>query len=228
MSRKLTKVKQPKKGRRARRAITEFSLGETASYLQDMWSLARAGWSLFNTEIKMFDVSQAPYSYNYTGNMQYLCGIAQGTDYNQRTGNSIKVVGVELMANMTLNVNACSARSLLFADRESRGTAPTAAELLEAGGGALGVLCPYEHKSVNRFQIIKDTVAHWGEASVTTTPVRYQRCLIPMQHHVAWNGTTGAQADSGEQSLYFYVQTDSVTAASGTTSFWVRLFYVDN
>jgi hypothetical protein len=228
MSRQLKKVKHPKKGKGGRRKVADFSLGETASYLEDMWGLARAGWSLFNTEVKMFDANQPSFTFDSAGNMQYLSGIAQGVDYNQRTGNSVKVIGLEFNLITTIIAAGQSLRSVLFSDRESRGVVPAATDLLEAGGGVSGVISPYEHKSVNRFQIIKDDQMIWGTGNNASSVTRAIRVLIPMQHHVAWNGTTGAQADSGEQSLYLYLQSDSVTAGSGGAQFWVRTFYVDN
>jgi hypothetical protein len=217
--------KKPQKASR-RRGLAALSLGETGAYLQEFWSYARAGLSIFNTEVKMFDTYFSSLT-NYAGNTVYCSGIAQGADWNQRGGNSVRLVGLEVSYIATMVGATSNGRMLLFQDNESRGAAPTLAETLELGGGSYGVVSPYEHKSVNRFNMLKDELFHWGTGNATGSVTVAKHFLLPTSNHVMWNGTTAAQGDSGEGALYVQYMGDLV-GNSFNLLFWCRMFYVDN
>ncbi len=223
-------VKSKKKGRKSQpkvRGPRDWTLGETAAGLSSLWSYARAGMSIFNTEVKMFD-TQVTGSTNWTGTTQAISLIGQGNDYNQRSGNSIRLVGIEFQCDSTLQTGVGNGRMIIFRDNDARGALATAQDLLEFTGSASSTVSPYTHVNPNRWKILHDHVTMWGEASGGSVVLKSHRGVIPCKDHIEYIGTGTTSASSGEGALAVCWIGNLTTASTYSIQMVVRLFYVDN
>jgi len=175
----------------------------------------------FNVEEKVFDST-------LTGSgstIQCLTQIAQGTDYNQREGLSIKarnlVLNLYSKANVTAGTNFL--RLVLLQDLENRGTAPALAEVFESTTTALNPLSPYNHILAERFRVMVDehiTLINGQQAY-------YARFLLPLDSHILFSTTLGNVAAQYEGSVYLFL-IDSEAANQSSTSYYSRITFVDN
>lgn len=221
---------RPRKGRASgpHRSVSEWTTGEIASGLSQLWSVAKAGVSVFNTEVKMLDTNLgagAGLTLSTAGTVAALSQVAEGDDWNLRDGLSLRTLAFDFRTNeLYVYVTAATGphvmiRWILFQDFENLGAAPAVTDVLESAA----VLSPYNHLAKARFRVLIDTMG-----SGSTAKLAYPRHSSQnLDSHINYRSSAASAAGSGEGSIFILAITDA--AASQPTLYGqFRLFYVDN
>jgi len=181
----------------------------------------------FNQEIKRLDTEVAVQGCTNGGVMTPISLIAEGSDFNQRDGHSIKAISLELRAAFYSNAVAISnvIRLILFLDLEQQGVIPTTAQVLEtAAGAAQQPLTSFQHDNTERFVILADELV----ALNSMGPGAAQRTLrLPLGSHIRFSGSTAVIAAAREGHLFVLIVGDQAVNAP-YCGFYSRLSYVDN
>jgi len=181
--------------------------------------------SAINTEQKFIDAYATGQSISTTASIQPLSYTAQGTDEQNRIGNSILAKDLNLKLTLTPNYIAADynrMRLIVFVDKSQRGTLPTLSELLQNTSYPLD--SSFNKNYTDRFVIIKDKRFQLIKYGITPLELKLYKKL---NFHVRYIGTTLATASAGENNIYFVVLGD--TAANlPTYSFFARLNFTDN
>jgi len=227
-----------KKGRKEK-GWRDVTAGDALNYGKKAWQLAKHLATLINVEDKKFDVDgSGGATITTTASVINLSNIAQGNDYNNRSGDSILGQGIEFRAwirsNAAVSMNMC--RILLLADRENHGVDPVIGDVLQAGTNPF--LQPMLATAGNRFEILYDELVNLhspspGLASAgTSTDYVKDVLLLPTlirkwNKHIKYTSTTGADASNWENALFLMAISDQ--AANGPGLFYTfRLHFTDN
>lgn len=197
----------------------KYSVGQIA---QKAWSGMRYIKGLINVERKFFDVT-AVTSPDNSGTVINLSNIAEGTDYNNRDGNSILLQNLLFRVNTSGNVagNNIFVRAIIFADNYQTGTDPTVLNLLETAS----TNSPLNHVTSKRFTIYKDFKWTLDLYNPTKTMKKYIK--FPQSTHIKYQNTTGADASNWEGSLYLLLISDQATNKP-SVDWYARLRFTDN
>ncbi len=192
-----------------------------------MWRYVRAGISMFNSEVKMFD-TDVSHNADYNGYTQGLMTQVQGTAYNQHEGNSVRFIGFELNLAFVLAATA-EGRIALVIDNECNGATPALGDSFEVGSiGAINTAAhaPYSHLNPKRWNFLLDFnfVNPQGVANV----MREVRKVVPYTGHMDYIGVTAAIASCGNGTPFLQIVGNSATATDVVMRGVVRCFYVDN
>ncbi len=220
---------QQRRGRGARpyRPVSEWTMNEISTGLADLWNVAKAGVSIFNTEVKMFDVpfqGGTPLNCPSTGSVSCLSLVPQGNDYNNREGLSLRTIMLSLNMNQNWNntsnvtLNALL-RVIVFVDYEQEGTIPAVTDVLESAN----INALYNHVAKERFQILFDRMVS-GMTTRTNVPL-----IEDFRHdsHIQFRTNGSNQASQGEGSIYILGISDQAVNYPNVYGY-TRLFYVDN
>jgi hypothetical protein len=225
---KTKKMKKPQKAHKPRsltQRIGDISLRDTADFAS---SVFRAGayisTAVFNVEEKMLDIVLAATNITSSANISCLTLIAQGNDYNNRNGLSIRVrnicLTVSAVANTTAKVNFL--RIIVLQDWENQGVAPTMADLLESTG-ADQYLSHYNHVLGNRFQVLLDEHV----VLVDTSNAYFQRFTMPSGCDILFKTSAATTAAQYNGTIYCICLSDNAT--NGPLVAWdSRVTFVDN
>lgn len=197
----------------------------TAELAGKAWKTAKYLATLVNVETKTLDTGSVfvpNTSFNSTGTVLYLTGMAQGTDYNQRVGNSIKCQYMNLVQVFFLGTNSQNTcRVILFRDRENRQSLPSVTDVLESADPR----AQYNHNNTDRFTILKDQFFILD----TYHPTRAFEWSKSDKTHIRYEGTTSGVSDADENNVFLLYLADSASgAASPISTYNFRLGYVDN
>jgi hypothetical protein len=207
------------------RSLTLGDLGEAAAgAYEGIGKLT--GW---NQEIKRLDYNVATSATVYNGSINSLSLIAEGSDYNQRDGHSVKAVCLEFNIGAEFNIASMvnlynNGRAIIFCDLEQNGVQPTVAQVLEATGTDVSPFSMFQHDNTERFIILDDwlfAVSNGGPAALT------HRARIMLNSHIRFSGSAGTDAAAKEGHLYLLLIGDQVV--NGPLVGWAsRLSYIDN
>ncbi len=185
---------------------------------------AKIATAIWNVEEKIFDTYSSTTPLSGSPNIQCVTIIAQGTDYNQREGLSIKarnlLATISAVGNATAGTNFV--RIIFFQDLENRGVAPTAAEVLE-NTGSLAYNSYYNHVLAERFRVLSDEHI----ILIAGQQAYFKRLVMPVGSHILFTTSAAAVAAQYEGTIYFMVFTDNATNGP-VVSIGCRLTYVDN
>ncbi len=198
-------------------------------YFGDAWSLAKrtaVGLNeirkLINIETKIIDTTLSPSSIDNSGTIVSLTSVAQGLDYNNRIGDSIKLQRIQIRSKILMNTTSTGSvmRVILFRDLYQNGTAPTFTNLL---GGA-GTLNPINWLLKDRFAILADELLFLspnGQDGAVSE--------IDLQHegHVKYIGTSSSSGSNGFGSVYLAALSDESTNLP-QLSFHCRVTFTDD
>jgi len=222
----------------------------TAGDAADLAAKAIAGvkylTGLINVEQKMFDYNNTNSAVTNGGVVYEIATIPEGSDFNQREGNSVLTQHMELDFYMSPNAQTGSNqfRVMVLRDKfRDTTSAPAASGILEMTGGAYSTLSPLLHyqdtlnASGRRFAVLKDEVFDLNAAVVaatsggmTTATIGTQkgcRWRIPLHAHMNWDATTGNAAAAFAGALYVLVISND--ASNGPSiAFYSRIYYTDN
>lgn len=190
------------------------------------YSMAKAVRALVNVEHKFYDTTVAASQASTTPVVTAITnGIAQGADYNQRQGISVKAtslliryhVGLPSLVTGTLG-EIC--RVMYFIDNNSDGTAPVAADVLEVTND---VNSPINHSNGKRFRVIYD-MKH--PLDVNGPSIKEYERYIKLSDHLRWKDSTAAFREGHIYSLY--MSTTGTSANEPIIQIYNRVRFLDN
>lgn len=165
---------------------------------------------LINVEYKVFDVNSVVTA-TQAGAVQYLTGLVQGLDLNQRVGDSIKIQSLEFNATIYTGATVpCTCRVIIVRDMENGGAAIAGTDLLNNVGGAGAAVSLYNYINIQkRFHPVFDEIISLDATNSTQT------LHFKMAHggHINFRDATAAVTNGAEGVLYMAVFTD--VAATG-------------
>jgi len=191
---------------------------------QQLASLRRAVKHLA-PELKLTDLNLAQTNVSSSGTIQHVSNVAQGTDSNQRVGNSINVRNISLHVTLTPGTETsttCHYRYALVQDKQQiADTAPGVSDVFTTTDPK--VTMPAQG-SRERFNILWMTKP-FSITELTTGSRPYTR-------EWTWSGSitidynSSAQTDQQKNALYFIILTDSGASTVDFTG-TMRLQYTD-
>jgi len=204
--------------------VRNWKLGDVGDAL--MGAMTAIGpYLAWNSEVKKIDYTVAPAAVDYSGFVDCLTLIAEGNDWNQRDGHSIKAIALEGRFGFTKNVAASDVmRLIIFIDTEYNGTTPVASDVLQNTASVVAPYSAFQHDNLRRFAILYDeTVA----VNLDGPDIVVRNAKLKLETHVMYKGTTATAADSKEGQICYLIIGDS-NANKPTFSIYTRVSYVDN
>lgn len=176
---------------------------------------------LINIETKTLDTYNGANISN-TGTVSTISSIAQGLDYTNRVGDSIKMQHIYIGYRWQISTSATKTfvRTMLVRDLDGYGTIPTVTGILETAD----VLAPKKYLNTDRFSILYDEVETLSSVSETLTVSRYN---TPHEGHIKYLGTTAADASNGKGSMYLVFLSSEATNQP-RVDFNARILFTDD
>lgn len=185
----------------------------------------RLATAIFNVEEKVFDTQISATVHGAT--VVNLSNIAQGDNYNNRQGLSI--MARNLVLNYILYLAGSSnnfVRIIVFQDMEQQGVDPAPGDVLEdVTSAAKALVSPYLRYTGDRYRVLTDE--HHALCASSPTNFMFRRLVMPVDNHVLFQSTTGADASNWNGALYMMYMSD-VAASGPAITAHTRLSYVDN
>lgn len=225
------KTRQNKgRGRRGRqrgtRSRTNYDTTEAPSdlarYAIDVVKKTDKLIRMFNTEDKMFDSTQST-APDTAGIILGLSFLRQGTAWNQRVGNSIRLLKWILRASIKSHPTPVitNARVVVFADMNNNGTFPNVSDVLEASN----VWSPFNHTFLQRFAVIIDRIFPLSQQGDPNFALEVEE---PTNFHVYYDGDSGTNAMYRNNNVFMLLISDQPGATAPVWTSYSRLHYVDD
>ncbi len=221
-------VQKSRNKRNTRRNTSATAVGEFAS---DAWSLAkRTAYGLneirklINIETKILPTTGTfSAGMDTTGTVFCLTRIAQGLDYTNRIGDSIKLQRLEFRYRVSMTSTAARTfgRVILLRDLDGYGTAPGVTDVLETAS----VLAPKRYLNSERFSILYDELLALSQNGDSCSVG-----VVDMTHegHVKYLGTTAAAASDGKGSIYCLIISNETTTTIPSFTYDSRIYFTDD
>lgn len=192
-------------------------------------NVAQRGLLLSTGEFKSSDVVNT-IQCNILSAVQLLNGIARGDEINERTGRECVMKSIQINGHCYVTGSGIDQvmRVLIVYDRQTNGTALTAAQVISAAGTANDVVTPRNLENRRRFKILYDRMFQLnasGEPGSSRVFKFYRR----LNHPITFNsGDAGTVADITTGSLYaVVVGTAPAGVSAGTVLLYSRVRYQD-
>lgn len=196
-----------------------------------------------NPELKVNVVAfDATTDWSTTPLLQLCNGIAQGLDFDDRIGNSVRLVAVDVDLTIRTTVAAAGPTFVQFAlvvDTQTEGAAPPAGDLFQSGVTLLALAAmPNPVTAPDRFALIHHEKFHLTIGDAVTTAIRvfggpsvhhikFGRSLVSQNVHTYYQGTTAAVSSISRGSLYV-VGVSSEATNTPIVYGHVRTWFEDN
>lgn len=195
-------------------------------------NVAVRGLQLGMGELKAVDTALGATAIDSASGVLLINGIGRGDDINQRNGREIVMKSVEV--NFTLQVTPATGtaqvhRVVIVYDRQTNGTALTAADVYGAGPTILSVRNLENRK---RFKVLMDRTYNLGAAVVQTVGAHNfirDSFYRKLNHPVTFNsGNAGTVADITTGSMYVvYIGSNAAGPTAGSIVVQARIRYED-
>jgi len=229
--------------------IGSITIAKAAEEGHKAWKFIK---EYLNVEEKMFDTSVQGITCTYTGDVRNISNIAEGSDYNNRNGNSILVQ--RLVIRYQIQSNSAVAqigtipvlRFAVVRDMlQNAGADPALGNLIEVTGTSMAHLQPLLHfhdgnAAARRFRILAEvthaiqnpfatTVATTGAGVVDILGVHNHvgELNIKVGAHTLYQSTTGADASDWVGALYL-ISWSNIQTNGPQLSYYSRLYFTDN
>ncbi len=223
---------------RRRATWRDVTAGDVAGYGVKAYEMAKQLVRLINVEEKRFEadgssgtvVTTTPIVHN-------LSNVAQGADYYQRTGDSVRPLYLDLRFTVLSNAATQhnSLRIMIVQDKENQGTDPTMGLVLQGVTDPLVALPNALYQQ--RFKYLFDDVIELNNdtslaSSGTSTTYNVKRSNV-QQHrfklsgHILYDDTAGADASNLEGALFLMAVSRDATNGP-TLAYTTRLTFTDN
>lgn len=223
---------QRRKGFRSGRGLKRTFRRRSGSSWGSALGLAKRAYSgykflrkLINVEQKFCDASQATTAQSTTATITSLSAISESSDYNGRTGLSVKAVSLYFRAITTAQSTAASGhplRYIIFVDNNGTGTAPIDTDVLESKNAFFS---PLAHTVGDRFAVLADIMTEVGTTAGGPSLCNIER-FIKLDHHIKYSNTT---TGTKEGQVYLLTIADTATGTEEPQAAWYsRIRYVDN
>lgn len=177
---------------------------------------------LVNVEKKFID-SATSGTITTTPVVTLLTGVAQGNDYNNRNGDSIKLHGLSIKyydAKSSAAAESIFGRLLIVLDKDSRQATPAYTDVMTS-------VSPAAHTNVDghdRFVILAD---HMFTESEEERRAQVWEKYIPLDIHAKYNSTGDTVTSCAQNHIYAMFVTDQPTNGSAFVLNW-RVSFYDN
>lgn len=176
---------------------TEPTWGQVAN---KAWKTALYVKSLVNSELNYFEATNTV-SPTDSGNLILLNGITQGDGVGARTGNQIRMKGLQMKHQMAANSTAIYSRirMIIFIDKQPSGTAPTATQLLDTS--VFPLLTAMRNRAfTRRFKVLSDKnfALVYGQDNAIKEHDMYLKINVP----VVYNGSGSTVSAISSNALY--------------------------
>jgi hypothetical protein len=183
--------------------------------------------NLINIEEKIIQ-SNFNNSVNQSGVVWSLSSSAQGLDYTNRIGDSIKLQRIQIMAKFVMNTasTGTALRFILIRDLWQQGAGtPSVADLLGTSVGTpFAPLQPKIWLTRDRYAVIQDELIALAQSGDDCIAMNID---IPHEGHVKYVGTTSGPTSNGPGSLYIILVSDENTNVP-VASACCRITYTDD
>jgi len=210
--------KRPQKGKRksskrSRRPLGDvsaesISLQQAADFVGAVWKYGSYVLGALNAEMKEY-YSLIANAVITNSNAYQLLSIAQGSDYNNRIGDSVKLDNMRI--EYTLNVNATAGQNLtrivVLRDFMNTGAVPTLASIFQdVSSQAALIVSPYLHSLGDRYEVLYDAVH--VQVTAADSAIVHKRVGLGINDHVLWSGTSSAIGDTYQGHPFLFAITD--------------------
>jgi hypothetical protein len=214
------------KSKKTKKSSTNYDTTEAPSdlarYAIDVIRKTDKVIRFFNTEDKMFDSTQST-APDTSGIVIGLSFIRQGTAWNQRIGNSIRLLKWVFRASLKSHPTpvTTTARMIVFSDMNNNGVFPSVAEVLEAANP----WSPYQHSFLQRFAVLSDRMFPISQQGDPNFAVEIEE---PTNFHVYYEGDSGTNSMYRNNNLFILLISDQPGATAPVWTSYSRLHYVDD
>lgn len=198
--------------------------GGPAAKAKAAYRMAKNVKDLINVEYKNFDNSDTTAA-STTPLVFRVTGMAQGDDYNQRNGRSIKVTGFQFTNRLTASASATvpsNVRTIVVQDNQPSATAPTFAEIYSSAGSDDLTALRNRATDRGRFKVLYDR-------TVSFSPNGHESMIISkyfkINTHIRYDG---AAANNDAKGKIFFIQLSNQSVNTVTSTKEFRLTYIDN
>jgi len=157
-----------------------------------------------------------------TGHFIPLSELAEGTDFDERIGNTIQPRHLTIKGDMTWHATATHTRlrMIIFKDKDNHGAYPTVAQILKS---VVWHAFP-EVNARKRFKVYRDSTFELN----STQPAIFFKDFIKFgkKTRIEYSNTTAAEASNGKNAL-FALFISSEATYEPTVQFGERLRFVD-
>lgn len=184
-------------------------------------------------EIKFTDISQTTQTVSFdTERVHCLNAVAQGDDYNNRTGRKIYgktlQLRLKLSANPSQGVPSSVTRVLIVIDKSNTNSDPTVANVLQdVGTQSTAVYSSWNKVTVpNRFGILYDKIIDLQELSKQCYVVNIKRKI----HNLVMSYVGTAATDEYTNAIYLLMINDALDSSTDepSYSFQSRISFYDD
>jgi len=230
-------------------ALGHVTLKKAAEEGHKAWKFIK---EYLNVEEHMFDMSVTGLTATWSGDVRNLSNIAEGSDYNNRQGNSILVQRIQFRYHIRSNLTVSEKntfpvmRFAIVRDMlQNAGADPALGNLIETPGTDQAHLMPLLHyhdgnAAARRFRVLADVthaIKNPYATTVATTGAGVVDFLGPdsvcghldlkVGAHTTFQSTAGADASDWVGALYLISWSNIQTNAPQMT-FYSRLYFTDN
>lgn len=206
--------------RRRKRFMPRLSNLQMASMLaKRAWSGVKYIKGLVNSEKHVFE-SNLTTAVDSAGVINGLISVAQGDTNITRSGNSIFCRKLVMRGSYLLHASATSTviRYIIFVDNQQvSDTAPAVTAVLAAAD----VDSMLNVGNWGRFQLLLDRTIVLD----SNYPKRYVKHVIPMKHHVRFNG---AAASDNQKGTFYILQISDEATNTPTPNLTFQTYFYDN
>ncbi len=197
--------------------LSKVTLGDVGSIIGESAGMIRR---MMNVEVKRFDQNNGAVAPGAAGVIYPQSLLAQGDDYNQRDGLSVRTLAFE--SRLSFNVAAGGfqeqLRFIVFSDTQCQGVAPTIAQLLEVAHP----LSQFNHLNTERFAVLHDELV---DVTTTGPAITHRVIKMPLDLHLRYSAAAGAIGSCRENNLFVAL---ICLTANGTVDIYSRTSFVDN
>lgn len=231
----LPRKKGPGKGKTWR----DVTAGDAAKYAVSAYEMAKSIIRYINVEEKQFavDGTGSTTTITSTPSVINLSNVAQGSNYPDRTGDSIKPLWLDFRFYATGNsaVSGNMLRLLVVQDRENQGVDPALGDVL--AGLSDPMLAPPHPLYKQRFKYLVDRNLSFNNpvglaASGTSTTFLAEKkdpeiYRIRLSGHIFYDATAGADASNLEGAIFLMAVSQDATNGPGIR-YSSQLTFTDN
>lgn len=209
------------------------TIGDVAQVAGTALTIAKSVAALVNVEKKYCNTTLSSFNVentNWIGGC--LNQIAEGDDYLNRNGRSLKATNLHLrmqvvgQSNMLIN----TFRFIILQDLGCQGAVPTPANIWSttSGDNIVNSYRNYDSAAFRRYKILSDQTYNLDNKINIQQTVTLN---MPINSHINFIGTTNAVADIGSNSLFYFFSCKGTNAANTgctITNLNARLYFIDN
>lgn len=194
--------------------VKRNTLGDKVKRLSKIVHRTKPDLKYFYNLLSSYDLDDAGFEINTLQTTGASTFITLGSAENQRNGDSVKQMAVDIRYNIFLETgvtqdNTNSVRVLLVKDRSTAGAFPVLlGDILDPTGLASGseIVAPRNKNNLSRFKILYDKTHSLSQGGIANVNVHLRK---RMSGKTTFSGNTGAIGDLQNNHYWFCAYSDS-------------------